>query len=113
MKKTWNILNKEYGNLTKDFRDSIADTIKKLCKSQDGNLITFNESVFVHLITDNINARCKKARLEKDGSIIFESEIEVYGNNEATEDEINELDCAALYEIMLALKEKQFTVTKQ
>lgn len=108
----WKVLNKQYEELSEKFRKGIKETVKNILKEQDGVLIRFKESVFIHLITDNVYADCRGIQLGDDGSLTFQVEVHQDAGVDEFDEVLEDMDCAAYYEILLALNEKSFVVEK-
>lgn len=111
--QTWNTLNKKYGKISQQFRDTIKSTVKKILKKEKGVLIRFKESVYIHLITFNVHADCRGIQLGDDGSLTFQVELHQNGSVDEYDDVLENMDCACYYEILLALNEKSYVVEKE
>lgn len=110
---SWKTLHTEYGKLSNKLRDAIEYTVKKILKKEKGVLIRFKESVFIHLITDNVYADCRSIQLGDDGSLTFQVELHRDGLVDEYDDVLEDMDCASYYEILLALHEKTYVVEKK
>lgn len=108
----WKTLNKNYNTLTQQFKDAINSTVKKILKKENGVLIRFKESVFIHFISDNVYADCRGIQLGDDGSLTFQVERHQDSGVDEYDEVLEDMDCAAYYEILLALIEKSFVVEK-
>lgn len=107
---SWKTLHTEYSKLSNKFRYSIERTVKKILKKENGVLIRFKESVFIHFITDNVYANCRGIQLGDDGSLTFQVELHQDAGVNEYDDVLEDMDCASCYEILLALNEKSFVV---
>lgn len=110
---TWKTLNQKYGVLSQQFRDTIEFTVKKILKKEKGVSLRFQVPVFIYLITDNVFADCRGIQLGDDGSLTCQVELHQDESVDAYDDTLECMDCAAYYEILLALNEKSFIVENQ
>lgn len=110
---SWKTLNKKYGELSQQFRDTIESTVKKILKKEKGVLIRFKEQVLTNFISDNVYTDCRGIQLGDDGSLTFQIERYNYGAVDEDDDVLESMDCASYYEILLALNEKNFVVEKE
>lgn len=110
---SWKTLNKEYGKLSQQFRDTIESTVKKILKKEGGVLIRFTEQVLTHLISDNTFSNCVSIQLGDDGSLTFQIVESAEGIIKEYDETLDEMDCASYYELLLALNEKSYVVEKE
>ncbi|HMW10686.1 MAG TPA: hypothetical protein PJ987_09595 [Bacteroidia bacterium] len=110
---SWKTLNKKYGEISQQFRDTIESTVKKILKKEKGVSIRFKESVCIHFITDNVYADCRGIQLGDDGSLTFQVELHQDGSVDEYDDVLEDMDCASYYELLLALNEKSYVVEKE
>lgn len=109
----WSVLNEKYGQISQQFRDTIESTVKKILKKEGGVSIRFKETVFIHLITDNVYADCRGIQMGEEGSLTFQVELHQDAGVDEYDDVLEDMDCASYYEILLALNEKSFVVEKE
>ncbi len=97
---------KLYEQATDALRKEITKKLKKLLKGN--SYITFKESVFTHLITDDNYVDLK--RVDRDMLFHGDHKQSLAHQIEMIEFGLEEFDASALYEILLALEEKRIEV---
>ena len=110
---SFELLSKEYGDISKKMRKAIERDVKFLLKENKATQIRFKESVFTHLISDNCYSDCRGVKLEKDGNTLtFHIQRNMDGAIDDYTEGLEEMDAASYYEILLALHEKEMKFEK-
>ncbi len=107
---SWKTLNSKYNTLSQQFRDKIESEINKILSKEKKNSIRFESSVYTQLVSDHVYADCRGIEQDDDGGLIFHIEHHVDGIVDSYTENLEEMDCAAYYEILLALSEKGYKV---
>lgn len=102
-----NKLLKEYGTLTDKLRNECDKKLNALLSKAKSH-ITFKESVFLHFISDNINTDLK--RVDKDLLLYADVHIDSGGVADVFQFGLEELDASSLYELLLAIEEKNIKI---
>jgi hypothetical protein len=109
--KTFDKLNSEYSKLANKLRKEIEKKVKSILK-KSGEEIRFKSAVFYHLISDDIYSDLRGISIE-DNTIMLKIERNIFKDIDDETETLDEAEMTSLYEVLLALEEKEFKVDTQ
>lgn len=107
---SFELLDKKYGELSKEMKEAIERDVKFLLKENKGTHIRFKESVFIHFISDNCYADLRGIEMKKKDGLVFHTQRNMDGGIDEYEEGLEEMDASACYEILLAINEKSYNI---
>ena len=109
---TWEEFNSQHGELATKARITIENKVKSLLENKAGH-VRFKEAVYIGLLqSEDLKDDLRGIEITKEGDMIFHIEERTLSMGTADDfvATIEELDMAALYEIMLAFEEKEIKI---